>query len=599
MLIEDFAKWVAEWSKKTSKALAWPNQARAIEQNTRIKAHTDTEHYPERLFKERAPNQTPEQQKYIRTNFKATTYPVFQDYLTVLGKMWIDSNWQIVWPEGSEDFKDYCNDDLPIYGSIEAFMKHTLTPYKAIDPNGIMAVRPSGFKYVSDVDGRPVFDDTQRITPTLYYHPSENILHLANDLVIAVDLEKSPIKTGEEIKLTGDIIYCYTPTDIYRAIQVKANKHEKDSYRLELWYSHGEGVVPCRQMAGVPLIGANGLTYWVSPFYYSVPLLDIALVDANWLMHMKSNCAFPFRIVRMEPCDYKDDNGYCHAGSFIYNDPAKTATPCPSCKGRGHRVPISPLGEYQWHEKEGREAGTTTISYKPVEYVEPGDTSMRFVSEQIDINTAHARSILHLRTSNSTVKGSEDMTATGMVIDQAAQFAFIYGISNQTFDFFEWALKRLAWQRYESTDQVPTLIWPQNFDFRTESDIWDQINKATEAGAPPYLRQKLFADIFNTQTASNPDLAADFDTIMAADRLFGLTATEIAARVAQRVIEPWQVTLHDAGFQLIEQMRDETPNYMEMTKAERVAKIVELAKTATFVAPVTQTVDTIQRILGQ
>ena len=595
----EFTAWVArrvEAEKKKGIKPAWPAQAQAIKQAEAINVHADPDTFPDRLFKERAPNQTPEQFKYQKANYRCTTNPVFQDYLSAIGRAWIDGNWQIIWPDGSEDMQKYVDEQLPVFGSLEIFMRHVCPPIKSIDANGVLAVRPAGFKVITREDGTVVIDDREPFTPTVYYHRSESILHLTNDLVVAVDAEKSEVLVGDKEVKEGRIIYAYTPERIMRARQY--GKREDNTYVIDLVYEHGEGVMPCRQLAGVPMIGPDGVIYWISPFYYAVANLDFALVGRNWLQSMMSNCAFPFRIVQVTPCDFKDDTGKCQGGLWLSLAGGKVEGTCKACGGRGHRVPISPLGEYQYQVSTDLDGKSTSPTRSPVEYVEPGDTSMKFVADQVATDTEKAKSILHLHSSNSEVKGSSDMTATGMAIDQTAQFAFVRSISDQLFDIYDWLLKRISWQRYSNYEQVPTLIYPQHFDFRTEADIWVNIERARNAGAPPYVIQSLYMALLNNQLVSNPEAQSVFETVVGADRLFTLSGAEITARKAQNLIEPWQITLHDGSLQLAMQLARDVEGFNSLPVADRVAQLVELAKSVTFVPKAATSLDLLKERLN-
>lgn len=596
----EFAAWVTsriDLEKKKKVKPAWPSQLQAMKQSSAINVHADPDTFPDRLFKERAPNQTPEQFKYQKENYRCTTNPVFQDYLSAIGRAWIDGNWQIIWPEGAEDMRDYVEEQFPTFGSLEVFMRHVCPPIKSVDANGLFAVRPSDFKVITREDGAQVIDDRNGFTPCVYYHRSDSILDFRPDLVIAVDAEKSEVIAADgQVVKDGRIIYAYTPTYIMRSRQI-GNKID-NTYTIDMVFEHGEGVMPCRQLAGVPMIGPDGVIYWISPFYYAVANLDFALVGRNWLQSMMSNCAFPFRIVQVTPCDFKDKTGRCHNGSWISLTDGKVSGTCSACNGRGHRVPISPLGEYQYHVESGIDGKSNGPSRSPVEYVEPGDTSMRFVADQVAVDTEKARGILHLHSSNSEVKGSADMTATGMAIDQTAQFAFVRSISDQLFDIYQWILDRVSWQRYSNYDQAPTLIYPQHFDFRTDADIWTSIQKARDASAPPYLIQSLYLSLLNNMNISDPESQALFETIVGADRLFTMSSDEITHRKAQGLIEPWQVTLHDGSLQLAKQLTRDVVGFSKLELSDRIEKLQELSKTLTFVPKVEGSIDILKQKLN-
>jgi len=76
-------------------------------QVAKIRPHADENYLPVELINKRAPNATDDQVKYIRENWKATTIPVFQELLTIINRGFIDDNWNIIWDDESEDFREY------------------------------------------------------------------------------------------------------------------------------------------------------------------------------------------------------------------------------------------------------------------------------------------------------------------------------------------------------------------------------------------------------------------------------------------------------------------------------------------------------------
>jgi hypothetical protein len=189
-----------------------------------------------------------------------------------------------------------------------------------------------------------------------------------------------------------------------------------------------------------------------------------------------------------------------------------------------------------------------------------------------------------LEKSNTRVNGSENTTATGMVLNDQGQISFVRSNVHQLFALWDWLFKRISFQRYGNYDNVPVLVWPQTFDFRSEADIWEQIKIAREAEAPVSIIQDLFRSLLNNMHASSPDAAKIFDTIADADKLFAMSDVGIASLKASNAIEPWQVTLHNSAIQLINELIRENPDYLEKDIKERIALLVELAKSNTFVS---------------
>jgi hypothetical protein len=559
----------------------------------RILPHADPDYVPLRLIENRAPNATDEQVKYIKKNWKATTSQVFQELLTVINRGFIDDNWNILWDEDSEDFKKYCDETFPEYGSTETLIKEIVPPIKYTDANAIIAVRPRGFvylrddkgQYLLDDDGSLILDDTQRLEPAVYFHPSSRVLIRHDEFYLVVSNEYSEVQYNGNTVKEGRVLFIYTKNDIYKVEQY--GKKIDNLYRTFLYYNHNEGVIPAIEVGGIPKKTDDGIIQ-VSPYRYATDLLDLALTNKNWLQLSVSTVVFPFRIMMADSCTYANDKGQCHNGVFSSKSDGMSLGSCPSCNGSGNNVPYSPLGVYLWDKDD---AEKRTSSLKPVEFVEAPVTSIEFVDALVTKDTASAKEILHLEKSNTQVKGNENTTATGMVLNDQAQISFVRYNVHQIFNLWSWVLNRVSYQRYENYNQVPTLVYPQTFDFRSEADIWEQIKLARESEAPVSIIQDLFKSLMNNIHSSSPKAQKIYDTIVNADKLFGLSDMALASRKAAGTVQNWEVTLHDSATQLVNQLIREDENYLDKDIQERIDLLVELSKISTFELISTNPVD--------
>jgi len=390
----------------------------ALMQSQRIKVHADPDFFPERLFNKRSPNQTDEQFDYVKENYQCTTNPVWIDYQSVIGRSFIDSNWNIIWPEESDevnDFKKYTSKGVPIYGSVENFVTNVLPNIKGQDANGVIAVRPYRFKLAEDAEGNMKIDDQERFEPTIYYHPSKNVLLSEDNFTLCIDDELSVVNVGKRKVKEGRVLYLYTNQGIFKIIQT--GQKSKNIYVVAWEYEHAEGVVPATKLKGVPIINSHGVIYWVSRFYYAVPLLDLALTNRNILQVSINSSVFPFRVMMASECDFSDDRGSCSNGQWQLIESGEISGTCPKCNGSGQSVPISPLGQYEWQQPSIID-GSGSFPAKPVEYISPSNEPLNFVREQVEVDTDKAKSILHLHRSNSKVTGADSKTATGEGIEQ-------------------------------------------------------------------------------------------------------------------------------------------------------------------------------------
>jgi len=558
-------------------------------QVAKIRPHADENYLPVELINKRAPNATDDQVKYIRENWKATTIPVFQELLTIINRGFIDDNWKILWKDDSEDFREYCEDYFPEYGSIESLVKEVIPPLKYVDPNAIVAVRPRGFHYVKDsegeyvrnADGLPVLDDTKHVEPAVYFHMSDKVLIRETHFILAVANEHSLVEFGGKTVKEGRVLYAYTPNDIYKVEQY--GKKVDNTYKTFLYYNHNEGVLPCTELRGIPKKTFDGGLIQVSPYRYATDLLDLALTNKNWLQLSVSSVVFPFKIMMADPCTFATDLGRCNSGAWVSNKTGLHEGSCSKCNGKGVNTPYSPLGTYLWEKPEGGLDKGGSMP-RPVEFVEAPTGSLDFVQRLVDKDTKEAKSILHLVNPNEETNGSQNKVATIAVMNDQGQISFVRYNVHQIFNLWDWILKRVAFQRYEKDPyaKVPTLVYPQTFDFRSEADIWNEIKIAREAEAPVSIIQDLFRSLLNNIHSSSPDSAKIFDTITNADKLFALSDIALASRKASGTVQDWETVLHDSALQLVNELILDDPKYLDKDLKERIDLLIKLSKSSTF-----------------
>lgn len=564
-----------------------------------ILPHSKEDYVPDNLLKKRAPNATDEQVKYIQENWKCTTAPVFHELLNTIQRGFIDDNWQIIWKPEQEDMRIYCEEDFPKFGSTESFIKEIAPPIKYTDANCILAVRPRGFSFLVDEngelevdeDGAYIVDDTKLLEPAFYIHPSDKVLIRDESFILAVDDEKSIVEYNGKKVRDGRVLYLYTKENIYKIEQV--GKKIDNKYEVYLYFEHQEGVIPATEFKGIPEIISNGKVIQKSPFRYATDLLDLALTNKNYLQVSVNNVVFPFRIMMADKCTFANEQNRCHNGQLISQETALHVGTCPSCKGSGNSVPYSPLGVYLYEKPDKLEGGSMV---KPVEFVEAPTSNLEFVQKLVESDTDKAKEILHLQRSQAQ-KMTNDVTATESVYNDNGQISFVRYNVHQLFDLWYWALNRISFQRYGNYENVPDLVYPRTFDFRSEADIWNQIKTARESEAPVSIISDLFKALINNLYASSPNRLRIFETISESDKLFALSDMEIASRKASNTVESWEVILHDSALQLIGQLiRESDGAYLELELQERIDKLIELAKNSTFTP--TQT-DPVRQILEQ
>lgn len=561
-----------------------PNYSVKIEMMERIKNHAELNSFPEKIFIAKAPRQTPEELEYIRANYKQVTLPVYMDYLSTINRIFHDTNYNITYakeeyPEGTIGFQEYVETKLPVYGSLESFVKSILPHVKSTDANGIIAVRPYETKYVESEEGEYVIDDTFLFEPIpIYYSCAQIVAEEADEFYMVETNEKSEVFYYDKVKKIGKVYEFYDSQNIYKITQV--GKYTDSEFQVELILNHNSGQVPCIKLQGIPTL-SNGELMYVSPFNYSVDLLDLVAMNSSYLQVVINNCVFPFRVMYGDVCEFEyiDRNGersLCSSG-WVYDSNLQNQTTCPSCNGSGLKSRVSPLGVMLLKPRTSTSEGDSGLGQAPMQYIEPTMATPEFLMKKIDNDEYKARKILHLHTSTSAVKGGETL-ATDMMLDLKALYAFVKPISDQIFSIWEFIANQIGYQRYGSSFESPSFTYPISFDFNTEKDYTYQISQAISSGMPPFVLQSILWKYLQTIYYNEKKTTSIFNLIYNADRLLPFTNEEIALKQGRGNVDKWEVILHDSALSFVDELIIEVESFLELPFQEQKEMLIEKAK---------------------
>lgn len=520
----------------------------ACEMAEHISYHAVKGVFPEKLFKFRSPNETEKEAQYIKDNYKQHTLPVFLDYMSTITRPFGDGNWNINYQEDEDSFKklgltfqDYVENGLPKYKSLETFIKGILPAIKSIDANGFIAVRPKEIEYILGNNEELIIDPSKLYEPTIYYFASKDVIDYERDeYYMFLSCEKSLVKfNGKDVKV-GNVFEVYTPNAIFF---IKQYGLKSDNlFEVEEFYRHDLNECQVDQLKGIPTLKGDQIL-WQSPFLYSTDLLDLVATNGNFLQALINSCVFPVKVMFGSPCEFRDSetNIGCEGGSLMIGGLQKV---CPSCNGVGLKSRISPLGTLLLNPTTKFVVGEEKTTQDPLKYVSPEVHTLEFLDKKIEKDTLSARRILHLQSTNSVVKGTQDMTATGLALDVKAMYAFVKPISDQIFAIYEFCLNAIGTQRYGQAFKKPAMTYPKTFDFKSAEDYLADISSAITNNLPPSFIQLLLLQYINSYYGDNQKSTQIFKLVMSADRLFGLSQDDINMKLARGTVQKWEDILH-------------------------------------------------------
>lgn len=558
----------------------YPGFKEVVVQYERILTHSQEGYFPKELFENRSPNQTDEELAWIRKNYKQITLPVYLDWMNTLGRAWHNSNWSIQFQEEDKKyegqyFRDYIENELPLYGDYLTFTTQIHPYIKTQDPVGVEVVKPYEYEYKENDKGEKYLDDQVLLNPTSFYYPCKQVLKYEEDSICIIETgEKSLVEYMGKPQNKGYIFEVHTVDSIYKIYQV--GKYVDYTFQIELELNHNWGQMLANRLGGIPKLINNKLFY-ESPFIYAVDNLDLALLDNSNLMASKAKCVYPVRVMVGSECDFVANNGNrCNDGKIGSDtDGVYKESTCPKCMGSGLKNRISPMGELLWSPDgmQDKQVSGTEI----LRYVSPEIHTLEFLDKQIDKFMDRAYSMLHMSTTTDKANVNAP-TATLTNVENKALMASIKMQSDQQFDALEWRLAAYGYLRYGTDYKAPLIIRPVTFDFTTEKDYLELLKFARESGASPVIIRQILIKYITSIYFTNSNSEDAFTLLLSVDTIIEKTSEEIDIMIARNEIYIWQSIIHNSGINIIQDLFTLNPNFFEQPFETQKEQVIEEAK---------------------
>lgn len=548
---------------------------KAISNYNVILPHSEFGYFPSKLFQDRAPNQDVKEFEYMKANYQSITLPVFNDYVSTMGRAWHYMNWDIDFAEdkekyGEETFSKYLYYEYPEFKNFDSFFQNIILPLRAKDAEAVIAIRPKEIPIeVNEETGEARMKEDELLEPIAVVFRCDQVVYKSDDLYILESDEKSLVSYQGKEQRKGRIFEIYTENEIIFAKQV--GKLIDWEFEYSVFLIHNAGYPQVVKLGGVPTY-YDGKIIYESRFLHAVGNLNLVLLDASYLFASKTKTAFPVRVMVGKPCEHEEAGTRCFNGQLtVYDENTQSShsRACPKCNGSGLQQRISPTGELLWDPKDFDNANA---GYQLLRYEAPNVDTLKFLQEQIDNNTQKALDILHLSKSNDKANVNSE-SATMSNLENKALMSIIKNNADQEFDIYEAALNMIGYQRYASDFERPTITRPVTFDFTTEEDYLTMISMAVDSGAPPAVVRMIMMKYLRAVYFDSEISGKIFSLLVHADRLLDMSKEEIQYRIAQGHIAPWEDVLHVSGISLIDELMLENPTFLDQEMKVQIEQL--------------------------
>ena len=562
-IIAEYKKY--EVKKKSDKFYIpdfYPTYRACVEMEMRLRIHSDYDAFPEKLFKEKAPNELPHEFNYRKNIYKPITVPYFHKAVNIAGRVWNRQNYEMRFDDASEE--RYFTEDYPRFGSLENYFQQIVSFMTLTDPNAVLAIMPANLQYFED----GTFNDTVETTPVAHcFHSKRVWAWKENEYAIIKADYGSEVENGRTKTDDGLVFFIFDKNEIQIAKQV--GKKADYTFEIELYYKHNMGKMPCTRLGGIS-VQEQGDYYFQSFYTPAIPALDQAVCDFSTLQMSKYSHAFLQKWEYVDECDKCNGSGYTEEALGFEE---KVAIACSNCGGSGTKRMFGPMSVYQVQTPNRFTTEVETkVNIPPAGFIELDPQILEFLNKQVITNIQMAFELLSIDVmNNEKISGRE--TATGKAIDREELYSFLLRFANTVFHDFEFAIKTIGEMRYGAGFAMPAIRYPQNFEMRTDAELTAEIEKA-----PTFSKAMLAQQYLDTRFPIQEEKSAIMKLAVQADPLFNLETKDVLALVSTGLVPKWKAILHFELESLIKTAIAQNENFFELTLEEQKEALATLAK---------------------
>lgn len=557
----------------------YPTYKECVEMAERLRIHSDYDAFPEKLFRDKAPNELPHEFNYRKAIYRPITVPYFHKAVNIAGRVWNRQNFEVRFENQTQE--QYFTEQYPRFGSLENYFQQIVSFETLTDPNAVVAIMPINLEYFESGE----FNDSVEVTPVAYCFKSKRIWAWKDEEYAIIKAEqKSMVKIGNNGKEEeeGLVFYIFDKNEIQIAKQV--GKKSDFEFEVELYYRHNLGYLPCRRLGGIS-VQESGDYYFQSFYTPAVPALDQAASDFSTLQMSKFSHAFLQKWEYVDECETCNGTGETEKAIGFEE---KVAIACSSCGGSGTKRMFGPMSVYQVQAPNRFTSETETkINIPPAGFIDVKHEILEFLNKQVITNIQMAFELLSIDVmNNEKISGRE--TATGKAIDREELYSFLLRFANTVFDDFEFAIDTIGSMRFGSEWQMPAVRYPQNFEMRTDAELTEEIKHA-----PNFSRAMLAQQYLETRFPIQEMKSAIMKLSVQVDPYFNLDPKDVLSLVASGLAEKWKAVMHFEIEAIIKGLVEESEGFLGLPITEQKALIEAKAKEMTPRAQAGLSVETI------
>jgi len=561
--------------------------------------------FPERLIRERRPNEPSEVLEYRAKIFKPITKPTFSKVYASLQKIRRSQDWSIRYENldqfarvaEDETLEMYCEYNFPYFSSVTNWVFQLLLRKYLIDPNAVIFVYPITYEVA----------ENEYLKPFPVIFESTNVLYFApEDYAILKAPEGSTYYDSKGKLQRGRAYYFVTTQNIFRYEQFNG----RGEFKLTQNYIHSLGILPVFKLKGVIIDQADSHFLYESRIAGMVPGLDEASREYSDLQ------AGVVTQLYAERWEYTQNECKACKGTGIRPNPKYTGPECGcepqiNCTATGCNqgyVVAGPYSKIMVRPPNSATEGQTPIPSPPAGYIEKDVEIIKLQDQRVKDHINDALAAINFEfladtpLSQSGVAKSVDRDESSNTANAVAED--LVAIMDNVYRAIALYRYRVLYTPEQIEEMLPVIQVPTNFDLLSTGVLQKELVDSKNAKVNPALLSALEIDYAGKRFNSEPEVRDRLSLILTLDPLPNVTDEDKMTRLSNKGITLETYIISSNIQEFIQRAIDDNDKFVEMELAEQRAVLIKYAQEQITAAtdalvPVDDGADPLNNLYGQ
>lgn len=548
------------------------HHGKADEKCKDFRTHSDGD-YPKHIIEQQRPNEPDNVKKYREAIWQPITKPTFTRVLNSLGKIRRSQDWSIKYKNNSEFSKiseeetleQYCEFDLPFFGSVTNWVFDFVLKKYLIDPNAVVLVKP----YDTDIE------DTKYLKPYAYVFDCCDVIDFVqHDYAVLRNPEGAYYQHKNKLIL-GNSFYIVTTESIRKYDQINA----RGDVDLVEEYMHGLPILPAYKLGGLICDIKNNSFLYESRISGILPNLNEAVAEYSDLQAGKRLHIYPERWeFTQHECPACKGIGLRPNPAYMPGSSLAANISCNNCGGAGYL----PSGPYSKILVKPTNAGEQSIPNPPAGYIEKDVEIIRIMDESVDKHIYKALAAINFQFLDQTPLNQSGIAKE---VDKDELNNTVHLIAEDIVNIMDQFYKICAYYRYKTLysfkdidRMLPSVSVPEHFDLLSSQYMQEEVSKAKTGKINPVIINEMEIEYAGKRFINDVEIKDLLQLILKLDPLPNIPQEEKMTMLSNKGITLTDYIISCNINHFVEWAIYEDADFKNKTREQQQTKLEEYAK---------------------